>query len=284
MSKPSMQATQTVAVHRHQGLQQQQTQDQLICEHPVAIVFNGLSHAVMMATPTDLEDFGLGFALSEGIIDNPGECHDISVHEAQHGIEVRMQISARRFDALKTMRRTLAGRTGCGLCGADSLQTLHQSHPVSSSTHASAPANPIETAAVLRAFDQLHSQQLLQADTGACHAAAWASADGHILVTREDVGRHNALDKLIGQLARTGQLGQPGFVLMTSRASYELVSKCARVGIDTLATISAPTSLAVTLAIDTGVHLFGFCRGDTAVQYTPSPRQPTTQALRAAAC
>jgi FdhD protein len=273
-------ATQTFVVHRHQGTGLQTTQDQLICEHPVAIVFNGLSHAVMMTTPVDLEDFGLGFALSEGLIDNPGECHDISVHEAQHGIEVRMQISARRFEALKTMRRTLAGRTGCGLCGADSLQTLHQHHPAA--LHS--PADTIEPAAILRAFAQLHSQQWLQADTGACHAAAWASIEGHILVTREDVGRHNALDKLIGQLARTGQLGQPGFVLMTSRASYELVSKCARVGIDTLATISAPTSLAVTLAIDTGVNLFGFCRGDTAVQYTPSPHPPTTQALRAAAC
>jgi FdhD protein len=266
----NMQATRTVSVQRHQGAQQVATQDQVICEHPVAIVFNGLSHAVMMATPLDLEDFGLGFALSEGLIGHARDCHDIAVHERPHGIEVHMQISARQFEALKDKRRTLAGRTGCGLCGTDSLQALQQSHPAA----LPAPPHPIAPAAISQAFAQLAAQQALQADTGACHAAAWASADGQIRVTREDVGRHNALDKLIGHLARAHQGQNAGFVLMSSRASYELVSKCARMGIGTLATISAPTSMAIDLAQATGLRLFGFCRGDSTVAYTRPDQAP----------
>jgi FdhD protein len=279
MSGARTRATLTVPVRRHQGTQgthQVSTQDTVIREHPVAIVFNGLSHAVMMATPTDLEDFGLGFALSEGLIAHACDCQDIAVHEGPHGIEVQMQISARQFEALKDRRRALAGRTGCGLCGVDSLQALWQSHPSGLPPSATLSASPSAhgiapealSPAISHAFSQLAAHQHLQADTGACHAAAWASADGHIHVTREDVGRHNALDKLIGHLAHTKQLGDAGFVLMSSRASYELVSKCARVGIRTLATISAPTSMAIELAQSTGLRLFGFCRGDSSVAYT----------------
>lgn len=264
MKDACMQATRTVAVQRHQGAQQTSAQDQVICEHPVAIVFNGLSHAVMMATPLDLEDFGLGFALSEGLITHAHDCRDIAVRESPHGIEVHMQISARQFEALKDKRRALTGRTGCGLCGTDSLQALQQSHPEALPAH----AHPVAPEAISKAFAQLAAQQALQADTGACHAAAWASADGRIRVTREDVGRHNALDKLIGHMARTRQLEDAGFVLMSSRASYELVSKCARVGVGALATISAPTSMAIDLAHATGLQLFGFCRGDSTVAYT----------------
>lgn len=263
-------AIQSVRVLRHEGVHQSWAQDQVIKEHPVAMVFNGLSHAVMMATPADLEDFGLGFALSEGIIEQPSDCLDIEVHAHAQGTELRMQLNARQYAALQTHRRTLAGRTGCGLCGIDSLDALQARHPVAPpDRYASGTLShhtPAQT--VWAAFNQLEAHQSLQADTGGCHAAAWASPEGLLQCVREDVGRHNALDKLIGHLARTRQLGQPGLALVSSRASYELVSKCARVGIRTLATISAPTSLAIELARDNGMQLYGFCRGQTAVDYT----------------
>ncbi|WP_290874437.1 formate dehydrogenase accessory sulfurtransferase FdhD [Aquabacterium sp.] len=260
-----------VEVWRHRGETAQWAHDQLITEHPVALVFNGLSHAVMMATPTDLEDFALGFALSEGLIERPADCHDLDVIEGPHGSELRLQVSARAFEALKAHRRQMSGRTGCGLCGIDSLQALAARHPSAlpaSRTTATAEAVGIGPQAVLRAIAQLHAGQRLQAGTGGCHAAAWASPDGTLRAVREDVGRHNALDKLIGHLAREERLGEPGFAVVSSRASYELVSKCVRVGIPTLAAISAPTSLAVDMARQTGLRLYGFCRGDTAVDYS----------------
>jgi len=271
----------TIEVLRHQGPDWHWAQDQVIGEHPVAIVFNGLSHAVMMATPTDLEDFALGFALSEGLVERAGDCHDLELVDGPHGTELRMQVSARAFEALKAHRRMLSGRTGCGLCGVDSLQALASAHPAALAAH----PGGIGPQAVGRAIAQLHEGQRLQADTGGCHAAAWASPDGRLLAVREDVGRHNALDKLIGHLARQGllrahgagaALAEPGFVLVSSRASYELVSKCVRVGIGTLAAISAPTSLAVDLARQTGLQLYGFCRGQTAVDYSAMPRDPAS--------
>jgi len=269
--------TQAVRVLRHDGSHQAWAQDQVISEHPVAMVFNGVSHAVMMATPSDLEDFGLGFALSEGIIQHAADCLDIEVQTHRHGIELRMQINARQQAALQAQRRNLAGRTGCGLCGIDSLDALRARHtaplPRCATPHGpnSRPAHVLPHI-VWTAFSQLDAHQALQADTGGCHAAAWASQNGQLACVREDVGRHNALDKLIGHLARTGQLSQAGVALVSSRASYELVSKCARVGIHTLAAISAPTSLAIELALESGVQLYGFCRGQTAVDYTSAPQ------------
>jgi FdhD protein len=279
---PTNAAIHTVPVLRHQGAQQAWAQDQVICERPVAMVFNGVSHAVMMATPTDLDDFALGFALSEGLIEQAHDCQGIEVIDTAHGIELHMQIPTRLMAALQARRRALNGRTGCGLCGIDSLQALAHSHPPAlPRPPAESPMHrqPHEQAqAVLHAFAQLGAQQALQADTGGCHAAAWASHDGTLRTVREDVGRHNALDKLIGQRARHGHTQQAGFALVSSRASYELVSKCARTGIGTLAAISAPTSMAIELALRCGVQLYGFCRGQTAVNYTA---QPPHQASRA---
>jgi FdhD protein len=277
---PAPTGSQAVDVLRHRGSHQAWAHDQVICEQPVALVFNGISHAVMMATPTDLEDFALGFALSEGLIARVADCLDMAVHEGPHGIELQLQISARAFAALKAHRRMLSGRTGCGLCGVDSLQALQQSHPSALAGAQPGVARLDAPDAVLRAFASLSARQALQADTGGCHAAAWASSDGQLLAVREDVGRHNALDKLIGHLARAGQLGQPGMALLSSRASYELVSKCARVGIGTLAVISAPTSMAISLARQTGVQLFGFCRGHSAVDYSALPNAPITPLQR----
>lgn len=263
---PTTSPTRQVPVQRHRHGEVQWAQDQVICERPVALVFNGISHAVMMATPSDLEDFGLGFALSEGLIAHTGECHDLDVKDSAAGIEVHMQISARAFAAMQLQRRALEGRTGCGLCGVDSLQALQRQHPPALGQASHEPAG--HAGPILQAFAQLQARQALQADTGGCHAAAWATPQGQLLAVREDVGRHNALDKLIGHLARTRQLHPQGLVLMSSRASYELVSKCARLGLRTLATISAPTSMAIELAQDTGVQLYGFCRGHSAVLYT----------------
>ena len=240
--------------------------DLVAAEVPVALVFNGISHAVMMATPADLEDFALGFALSEGLLAERSECHDIEVVEVAEGIEVRLDVSARAAAHLQERRRTLAGRTGCGLCGIDSLKQLDLTpEPITPPAWAA----QITPAMLLRAFAQLPSRQPLNALTGAHHAAAWATPEGELTAVMEDVGRHNALDKLLGQRARQKLPNADGFVIMSSRASYELVRKCARLGVPVLATISAPTSLAVDIARQAGMQLYGFCRGEQVVRYGP---------------
>ena len=238
-------------------------------EVPVALVFNDISHAVMMATPQDLEDFALGFALSEGIIDSPDECRGIEVR--QHGAgtpEVacvaEIEIAPRHFERLKQQRRTLAGRTGCGLCGIESLQALDlRATPMPPPVWRDA----VGVAEVLRPFGVLREHQRLNAHAGALHAAGWALPDGQLQDVLEDVGRHNALDKLLGRLARTGRLQEPGFVVMSSRTSYELVRKCARLNIGLLATVSAPTGLALQLAREAGMHLWAQCRPPEALRY-----------------
>ncbi|WP_313301800.1 formate dehydrogenase accessory sulfurtransferase FdhD [Diaphorobacter sp.] len=238
-------------------------------EVPVAMVFNGISHAVMMASPADLVEFGLGFAISEGIVDSPVDCRDVEtqVHGAgtpDASCSVHMEISPRQFMRLKEQRRTLAGRTGCGVCGIDSIQALD--------LHPEQVGSPdwmalFGVAAINAAFTALSARQELNARTGSLHAAGWARPDGTLVHVLEDVGRHNALDKLLGRLAMRSELGMPGFVVMTSRTSYELVRKCARVGVPALATISAPTSLALQLADEAGMQLWGFCRPPSAVRY-----------------
>ncbi|SFD47154.1 FdhD protein [Paracidovorax konjaci] len=245
--------------------------DAVAAEVPVALVFNGLSHAVMMATPSDLDEFALGFALSEGLIDTPADCRGIEVFSrdgAEAGVgaacEVHLDIAPRCFARLKERRRALAGRTGCGLCGIDSLQALDlvPERVAQRPWVAALPA-----AAVLRAVAAMPPLQVLNAAAGALHAAAWATPDGELTDLLEDVGRHNALDKLIGRLAAQGRSGEEGFVVMSSRASYELVRKCARRDIPLLATVSAPTSLAVDLAGQAGMVLWGLCRPPRAVRY-----------------
>ncbi|MET0208995.1 MAG: formate dehydrogenase accessory sulfurtransferase FdhD [Burkholderiaceae bacterium] len=248
--------------------------DTLAAEVPVALVFNGVSHAVMMATPQDLEAFALGFALSEGILDTAADCRGIEVRvvdasdaglpEGMPGIEVRLEISTRSFERLKDRRRSLAGRTGCGICGVESFAALDL-------TPAPLPVRDwvarIDLATVLRAFAALPAKQVLNREAGAIHAAGWADTDGRLIDVMEDVGRHNALDKLLGSLARSGRLGDPGFVLMSSRGSHELVRKCARLGIGAMATISAPTAMGVRMAELTGLRLWGLCRAPRAVLY-----------------
>lgn len=228
-------------------------QDLLALEVPVALVYNGISHAVMMATPADLEEFALGFSLSEGILAHPHECYDLEVHEEAQGLAVHLTISSQRLAALKDRRRNLAGRTGCGLCGTEALEQAIRPIP-----RVTAP--PLSGAAIQRALAALSDHQPLQAATGATHAAAWCDAGGRIQLTREDVGRHNALDKLIGALARRGGPSPDGFALVSSRASYEMVHKCASAGIGALVAVSAATALAVAQAQQAGLLLAGFAR------------------------
>jgi FdhD protein len=237
-------------------------QDCIAEEVPIALVYNERPHVVMMATPRDLEDFALGFSLSEAVIGNPGELERVETQTLLEGIEVRLRIPAERADALESRRRNLTGRTSCGLCGAQALEdAVRQPPPV-------AAGADIDAAILHRALAQLHDRQPLNVATGATHAAAWAHVDGTIRLLREDVGRHNALDKLIGAMARAGEDVQHGFLVITSRASYEMVQKAATVGVGLMAAISAPTALAIQLAESTGVTLIGFARSEGHVVYT----------------
>jgi FdhD protein len=230
-------------------------------ETPVALVYNGISHVVMLATPMNLEEFGVGFSLAEGIVGSAREVRDLDVRAAGAGIEVHMMIAPERFMALKARRRNLAGRTGCGLCGTESLEQALRPLP----KLAAGPAIP--PAAIHVAFDALSSRQPLHALTGAAHAAAWARPDGALELVREDIGRHIALDKLVGALAMAGRPVGNGFALITSRASSEMVQKAASAGLPLLAAVSAPTGLAIRLARECGLTLIGFARGGSHVAY-----------------
>lgn len=230
------------------------------------MVYNGISHAVMLATPSSLESFGLGFSLSEGILHSRQELYDMEVVQRREGIELQMSIAQQRFVELKQRRRNLAGRTGCGLCGTESLQQVQRPlDKVQSGQH-------FRPEAVHAALSRLPQMQSLQTLTGAAHAAVWAMADGTIAHVEEDLGRHNALDKLIGTLARNGGNFADGYAIVTSRASYEMVQKAATVGIPMLVAVSAPTGLAVDLAQQTGLTLAGFARGGGHVIYAHSHR------------
>lgn len=227
-------------------------------EVPVALVYNGISHAVMMATPLDLEDFALGFSLSEGIITRPGELLDCEVGQLADGVTVELQITEARFQALKARRRSLTGRTGCGLCGQDTLeQAIRPLSPL-------AVVSPVRTAEISLAMRQLAAQQPLNAATGAVHAAGWWRQG--VMLAREDVGRHNAIDKLIGACAQRPE--RDGLLVISSRASYEMVHKAVSVGFGVLAAISAPTALAVRLADEAGLCLIGYARDDRMTVYS----------------
>jgi FdhD protein len=230
--------------------------DAIAEEVPVALAYNGVSHAVMMSTPADLEDFALGFSLSEGILQHPDELRDVTIADAPQGLIVDLAISSRRFAELKQRRRSLTGRTGCGLCGVDSLDQAVR--PLRSVRHESS----IAVEAIRRALDALPDWQVLNRVTRALHAAAWADADGAILLAREDVGRHNALDKLIGAMATAKIDPSSGFVLITSRCSYEMVQKAVTAGIPLVAAISAPTALAVRMAETANLTLVALARAD----------------------
>ncbi|MFZ6657926.1 formate dehydrogenase accessory sulfurtransferase FdhD [Undibacterium sp. TJN19] len=246
--------------------------DQVAEEMPVALVYNGISHAVMMVTPVDLEDFAIGFSLSEQIVAGLDDIYSIEYADstAASGMEIHLHIAASCFARLKERRRNLSGNTGCGLCGLESLQALELHQPASVDKTVIA-GQKLSKAALFQALQGLNAQQPINAMTGAMHAAAWVDMQGHIVSLREDVGRHNALDKLIGALSQpdkgAGKSGA-GFVLLSSRASYELVQKAARANIAILAALSAPTALAIDVAERAGICLIGFVRQHGFVAYT----------------
>jgi FdhD protein len=240
--------------------------DAIAEEVPIAFVYHDRPHVVMMATPRDLDEFALGFSLSEAVIGRPEELESVEIKTLLEGIEMRLCIPAARAEALEARHRNLTGRTSCGLCGAQALEdAVRQPPPVGEGPE-------IDAAALHRALAQLHDRQPLNVATGATHAAAWAHRDGDIALVREDVGRHNALDKLIGAMAKTGERVDDGFLVVTSRASYEMVQKSATVGIALLAAISAPTALAIHLAEETGMTLIGFARPEGHVVYANPQR------------
>ncbi|RZL86191.1 MAG: formate dehydrogenase accessory sulfurtransferase FdhD [Variovorax sp.] len=241
-------------------------QDWVAEEVPVALEFNGISHAVMLATPLDLEDFALGFSLSEGILDDAHELYAVESEPSTLGITVHLEVSSAAFARLKQRRRSMAGRTGCGLCGTESLAQVSRELPVL------ADAAPLDRQAIAHAMSQFRSLQTLQQATGAVHAAAWCSADGEVRWLREDVGRHNALDKLIGALADNDVDASTGFIAVTSRASFEMVQKTAMAGVSLLAAVSAPTSFAVATAQRVGLTLVGFARQQDLVVYCQPER------------
>ncbi|MCE2914686.1 MAG: formate dehydrogenase accessory sulfurtransferase FdhD [Rubrivivax sp.] len=230
-------------------------------EVPVALVLNGVSQAVMLATPADLEDFALGIAVSEGWLRGPAELLDLEQASAAQGLTLELRVTQSAAARAAERRRTLSGRTGCGLCGIESLQQLPRPEP---------RVLPViePTAGVLtRAMAELHQGQVLNAQCGGLHAAAWCTPDGNVVLLREDVGRHNALDKLIGAVLRAGLDRGQGFVVLSSRASVELVHKTVVLGAGLLATASAPTALAVESARRHGLALWAFVREGRGTRY-----------------
>ncbi len=240
-------------------------EDWLADEVPVALVYNGISHVVMMATPKDLEAFALGFSLSEGIIDSPADIYGMDIQPSCGGIEVQIELSSRRFMGLKAQRRSLAGRTGCGVCGVEQLAEIGK------------PLQPLPFSQTFdlnqldKALGQLKSVQPVGQLTGCTHAAAWIRPDGALSGGCEDVGRHVALDKLLGLRSQQPDW-QQGAVLVSSRASYEMVQKSAMCGVEILFAVSAATKLAVEVAERSNLTLVGFSKPGRATVYTHPQR------------
>lgn len=251
----------TVEVLQWQSGNTASAQDCLAEETPVALVYNGVSHAVMLATAQDLEDFALGFSMSEGIISHASEMYSIDIVKQTNGIELHCEIASERFLQLKERRRTLAGKTGCGLCGAENLAQAIRYPEKLNLTY------DFELKSIQQGLQAMQGQQILQRQTGATHACAYVQADGEIVLLREDVGRHNALDKLVGALANAS-VDKTGFIITTSRASFEMVQKTASAGVGMLVAVSAPTGLAVRVAKQCGLTLLGFARDNRFVVYS----------------
>ncbi|MBJ8826219.1 formate dehydrogenase accessory sulfurtransferase FdhD [Citrobacter europaeus] len=240
--------------------------DEVAEEVPVALVYNGISHVVMMASPKDLEHFAIGFSLSEGIIESPQDIYAMDVVPSCNGLEVQVELSSRRFMGLKERRRALAGRTGCGVCGVEQLNDI---------------GKPVQPLPFTQTFDLGHLDNALRhlpdfqpvgQLTGCTHAAAWVQPSGHLAGGHEDVGRHVALDKLLGRRAIEGEAWQQGAVLVSSRASYEMVQKSAMCGVEILFAVSAATTLAVEVAERCNLTLVGFCKPGRATVYTHPQR------------
>ncbi|HEY6823711.1 MAG TPA: formate dehydrogenase accessory sulfurtransferase FdhD [Steroidobacteraceae bacterium] len=242
------------------------TTDLIAEEMPVALVYHEVPHVVMLATPADLEDYAYGFTLSEGLVASVDEIRGVEVVQGAASADVKISVAWERFTQLLQRRRNLAGRTGCGLCGAETAaDAIRECPPVP-------PGISLSAAELHAAIAQLSGRQPINARTGSVHAAAWVVPGRGIEAVREDVGRHNALDKTIGALARARADFAAGYMLITSRASYEMVQKCATVGIAVLVALSAPTAFAVRLAQRAGLTLVAFARADQHVVYAHPQR------------
>jgi FdhD protein len=255
----------TAAV-RWEGEAAQASTERVVEETPVVIVYNRVPHVVMMATPTDLDDFVLGFSLTEELIRRPADLLAVEIERFSQGIEVHATIAPECEGVVASRTRRFTGRTGCGICGSDSIAAvLKEIHPVPG-------GRPVAPGVVMRALDALIERQTLNRVAGAVHAAGWANPDGTIELAREDVGRHNALDKLVGAAVRQGIDPANGFVVVTSRASFEMVQKATVLGAPILAAISGPTGLAVRVAHQAGLTLVGFARRGRLTVYSRPER------------
>jgi FdhD protein len=251
---------------RLDGAASQENAAAIASEVPVALVYNAKPYVVMMCTPADLEDFAVGFSLSEGIVLASSDVKRAAVVKYARGIEVQLEIPTDAAERLAERGRALAGRTGCGLCGVEVIEeAVREPLPVRSQLS-------VKRDALYKAGEALGALQPLNRETNTIHAAAWAKADGTLHSVREDVGRHNALDKVIGSLARAGTDASAGFFIVTSRASYELVQKAAAANVGILAAVSRPTALAIQFADDAGIALVGLLRGESANVYTHPSR------------
>lgn len=238
----------------------------LAAEVPVAVEFNGIGYAVMMMTPADLEDFAHGFARAERLAIGQGDILDIDESVAALGIVLRVTLAAARVEQVYERVRHRVSESSCGLCGIDNLEAALRPLPQVMSRSEAAPS------AIFHALELLSEAQPLSRQTGAVHAAALCAADGNIRLVREDVGRHNAFDKLIGAMTRGGLTWDGGFALLTARCSYELVEKAVLADCPLLATISAPTSLAVDRAAEAGLRLVTLARADSYLETTSSQK------------
>jgi FdhD protein len=255
-----------VEVERWENGQTTHATDRVAEEVPVALLYHGVPHVVMLATPTDLIDFAYGFTLSEELVASPQEIRSVEVRPAADSVEVHISIAWERFPELLRRRRNLTGRTGCGLCGAETLDAAVRGRGCIGR------GPRVSVAELHEAIERLAERQPLNARTGSVHAAAWVVPGEGILCVREDVGRHNALDKTIGALVRAGTDFDRGYILVTSRASYEMVQKAATAGIAFLAALSAPTAFAIRHAERSGLTLVAFARRDRHVVYAHPER------------
>ena len=256
-----------VTVQRWRDGESSRVSDHVAEEMPVALVYHGVPHVVMLATPADLEDLAVGFTLSESIVSNPGEIQSVEASRRDDGaLEVRIGIAPAKFSELLRRQRNLTGRTGCGLCGAQTVEeAIRNPAPVSGGLN-------VSVTALHEALVDLKQRQEINSRTGSVHAAAWVLPEAGIQIVREDVGRHNALDKVIGAVTRAGGDFSEGFFVVTSRASYEMVQKSVTVGGTFLAAVSAPTAFAVRMAEASGLTLVGFAREHQHVIYAHPSR------------
>jgi FdhD protein len=256
----------SLPVRRWRSGQWQDADDSVAAEVPVALSYNSIPHVVMMATPRDLEDMGVGFTISESLVADYSELRGAELDTSSGAFELRLSVVGSRLGEMLQRRRNLTGRTGCGVCGAETIEdAIRRPPPVATGGETSREQ-------LVAALRRLRELQPLGALAGSLHAAAWVSWEGEVQLVREDVGRHNALDKLIGAKLRGGQGFADGYVMVTSRASYEMVQKAATLGIRMLVAVSAPTSLGVELALECGLTLVGFAREEQQVVYANPQR------------